>query len=256
MSNLLLDEYPLILLPNLATAIGLNEAIVLQQVHYWLKNNERAARDSHFIGGRWWTYNSVRQWRDQFPFWSRETIKRTLAALRKPYAPKSKRSKRLPRDPLLLTGNYNKAGFDKTIWYTIDYEALDKLTRRMGQNDPTSRATCPDPLEQNAPVDEVELTHPIPETTRDSPEINSEEILPPDSEETRTWQQISARLPLFFHPGLGPHIAQIALIGSCNGHLIVTIPNALAPTGDLLMTALDRICHRLEVENLYTLQIV
>ena len=35
-SKLLIDEPPLQVLPSLALKIGLNEAIILQQVHYWL----------------------------------------------------------------------------------------------------------------------------------------------------------------------------------------------------------------------------
>lgn len=37
MSKLLLDDEPLVILPKLAAAIGLNEAIILQQLHYWLE---------------------------------------------------------------------------------------------------------------------------------------------------------------------------------------------------------------------------
>lgn len=37
MSKLLIDDYPIQVLPKLAKEIGLNEAIFLQQVHYWLK---------------------------------------------------------------------------------------------------------------------------------------------------------------------------------------------------------------------------
>jgi len=34
MSNLLIQEVPLMVLPTLATKIGLNEAMFLQQLHY------------------------------------------------------------------------------------------------------------------------------------------------------------------------------------------------------------------------------
>ena len=34
--RLLIDEPPLMVLPSLAAVIGLNEAIMLQQIHYWL----------------------------------------------------------------------------------------------------------------------------------------------------------------------------------------------------------------------------
>jgi len=40
MSKLLIDEYPLQVLPSLAVIYGLNEAIILQQVHYWIKDRK------------------------------------------------------------------------------------------------------------------------------------------------------------------------------------------------------------------------
>ena len=59
----------------------------------------------------------------QFPFWSERTIKRTFGSLEK--------------QNLLHVGNYNKAGFDRTKWYSINYETLNKLVARpSGQNGP------------------------------------------------------------------------------------------------------------------------
>ncbi|MEL1193439.1 replication protein, partial [Staphylococcus epidermidis] len=56
MNNLLIDDYPILVLPKLATEIGLNEAIVLQQMHYWLK------KSNHNYDGRRWIYNSFSEW--------------------------------------------------------------------------------------------------------------------------------------------------------------------------------------------------
>src|SRR5699024_5856084 len=78
MSNLLINEPPLQVLPSLAKAIGLNEAIMLQQVHYWLHH----AKVKH--DGRMWIYKTLDQWHEQdFSFWSLDTIKRTISNLRK-----------------------------------------------------------------------------------------------------------------------------------------------------------------------------
>ena len=60
MSNLLIDDYPILVLPKLATEIGLNEAIVLQQMHYWLK------KSNHNYDGRRWIYNSFPEWQNTF----------------------------------------------------------------------------------------------------------------------------------------------------------------------------------------------
>lgn len=77
--NMLLDRKQILLLnTRLAEAIGLNEAIVLQQISYWLEEtNAGIEHDGHR-----WIYNTVDQWSGQFPFWSADTVKRILLNLR------------------------------------------------------------------------------------------------------------------------------------------------------------------------------
>ncbi|WOX32171.1 hypothetical protein R5O32_12080 [Listeria monocytogenes] len=76
-NNLLINDYPLQVLPTLAREIGLNEAIVLQQIHYWL-NKKQNLHD-----GRYWTYRSIQKWQEEnFSFWSLNTVKRTFTSLR------------------------------------------------------------------------------------------------------------------------------------------------------------------------------
>lgn len=118
-SNLLLDKHPLQVMPKLATLIGLNEAIVLQQIHYWLKHKQNTGQD--FIDGHYWVYNTYEQWQEQFPFWSIMTIRRAFTSLEK--------------KGLLIVGNYNRKGFDKAKWYTINYESLDQLDSQSVQNE-------------------------------------------------------------------------------------------------------------------------
>jgi DnaD/phage-associated family protein len=36
---------------------------------------------------------------------------------------------------IVITGNYNKLKFDRTKWYTIDYDALDRLVSPFARND-------------------------------------------------------------------------------------------------------------------------
>ena len=119
-SKLLLDEKPLMVLPKLAVLVGLNEAIVLQQVHYWLviyKDAEAKLPEDerkHYHNGRWWVYNTVVEWQENFPWWSPSTIRRTLDSLR---------TATEDRPALLKTENYHETAYDRTLWYTIDYEA-------------------------------------------------------------------------------------------------------------------------------------
>lgn len=147
-SKLLIDDQPLLILPKLAMKIGLNEAVVLQQIHYWLdlyKDDK-----THFHDGKIWVYNSVKNWvKDNFSIMSERTLWKVMANLEG--RGESKKHKIIK--PLIICGNYNKRGYDKTKWYTIDYDALEEL---MG-------ATNIRKLQK----DTEEVAEPIPETTTD-----------------------------------------------------------------------------------------
>jgi uncharacterized phage protein (TIGR02220 family) len=106
--GLVTKEHPLVILPSLAMKIGLREAIILQQIYYWLTK-----KDAHVIEGRRWTYNTYKEWQKQFPFWSETTIKRSFLNLEK--------------QGLLISGNWNILKMDKTKWYTINDEKLELL---------------------------------------------------------------------------------------------------------------------------------
>ena len=147
MSNLLIDDYPILVLPTLATEIGLNESIVLQQMHYWLK------KSNHNYDGRHWIYNSFPEWQKHFPFWSVMTIKRAVYSLEK--------------QNLLYVGNYNKAKFDKTKWYSINYEKLEGMKRPSYQNDTTSVSKRNDGVYQNDTTNTRDYTEIYSERDRD-----------------------------------------------------------------------------------------
>ncbi|AND38369.1 conserved phage C-terminal domain-containing protein [Cytobacillus oceanisediminis] len=104
MSKLLVKENPIMILPSLAEKIGFNEAVMLQQIHYWLLNSK------HVIEERTWIFNTYKDWKKQMTFWSETTIKRTIRSLED--------------QGFLISGNFNFSKMDKTKWYTIDYEKL------------------------------------------------------------------------------------------------------------------------------------
>ncbi|NHX34001.1 replication protein, partial [Escherichia coli] len=63
-SLLLLKTRPQIVIPELAVRLGLNEALLLQQVQYWL--SETSSGVDH--EGHRWIYNTIEEWREQFPY--------------------------------------------------------------------------------------------------------------------------------------------------------------------------------------------
>ena len=80
MSMYLFDEQPIIANKTLARELGLNEALILQQINYWIEINKKSGKN--FYDGRYWTYNSIRAWQENdFDYMSIDTVKRTFAKL-------------------------------------------------------------------------------------------------------------------------------------------------------------------------------
>ena len=111
-SSLLIQESPLTVQPNLAVLIGLNEAIFLQQLQYWI-SREAGICDEY---GRRWIYNTVKQWNVQFPFWSESTIKRTIKSL---------------EDQEVMLSTVIGNSYNKTKAYTINYELIEELSEKI-----------------------------------------------------------------------------------------------------------------------------
>jgi hypothetical protein len=138
-----MNEYPLMFAPSLAVLLGVHEAIFLQQLHYWLEKSK------HEKEGFTWVYNTYEEWQVQFPFWSTRTIRRTV--------------KSLEEQKIVITASFNKMKIDKTKWYRIDYDRLDKMDSPCGQ---VGQSNSP-----SWPVEAANLSTPLPETTTETTPI-------------------------------------------------------------------------------------
>lgn len=158
MSKLLFDEQPIVIDRSLAKVLGLNEAIVIQQIHYWIKINEQ--KKTNFHDNRYWTYNSLKQWHeDNFDFWSFDTVKRTFA--------------RLEKQGVLLVGNYNPDPRDRTKWYAINYEVLQSIVEehkckgaKCTNGDKSTKGQ--NAHMQNEPMDKGKMNQPLPENSTEN----------------------------------------------------------------------------------------
>ena len=108
-SNYLINEPPLVILPTLAKVIGLNEAIVINQIHYWINDPDVGIEEE----GEKWIYNTYEEWQKNFPFWSISTIKRIFAGLEK--------------GGLIISRQFNAKKRDMKKFYRIDYDQLDTI---------------------------------------------------------------------------------------------------------------------------------
>ncbi|EBO5739613.1 conserved phage C-terminal domain-containing protein [Enterobacter roggenkampii] len=138
--SLLMPSRPIVINPDLAYSIGLNEAIALQQVNYWLKETTSGLERD----GVRWIYNTTEQWLEQFPFWSESTLKRTFT--------------RLKQLGVLKVEQLNKSQRDMTNYYTINYESelLDEVKVTKSKS-----SKCTLPSGQNEPMEEVKVERSI-----------------------------------------------------------------------------------------------
>ena len=107
-SELLITEPPIQVSPTLARELGLNGAIVLQQIHYWLNLQfSRCLIEDHY-----WVRYIPKHWGRQFSFWDSKTLHRAIHQLEK----------------LEVLVAWVDEGSDEATYYTIDYSALSKVT--------------------------------------------------------------------------------------------------------------------------------
>ena len=159
MNKLLIDDRPIQVLPKLAEEVGLNEAIFLQQLHYWL--NSKSAK---YIEGHNWIYNTYKNWENNFPFWSNATIRRTI--------------KSCEEQELILVSNFNRKGFDKTKWYSVNYVTIEGLSKRVAQNEQRGCSKRANGVSQNEQTNTIDY-HRLPtETTTEDTMSGKPDSLP------------------------------------------------------------------------------
>jgi len=127
------QKRPTVFQKEIAVVLGLNHAIVLQQLDYWVQVNRE--KNHNFRNGFYWVYNTYQELHDQLPFLSVATIKRTITDLEK--------------QGLLIVGNFNRLKYDRTKWYRIDKEKLYKVVEERVQNEPYEQDNLTPPIPNN-----------------------------------------------------------------------------------------------------------
>ncbi len=139
-----------------AMAFGINGAVLLSNLYFWVKKNKE--NDVSFHDGRYWTYNTLDAFAEQYPFWSKDQIKRIMKELRD--------------KGIVLVGNYNTNKYDRTLWYSIDFDKVESMLMDVAKS----------------PYQDGESTTPIPDIYTN---INS-------IKETNTINSISKEKSIFF----------------------------------------------------------
>lgn len=107
---------------DLAVKYGVTEAILLNHFEYWIELNR--ANEKNFYDGRYWTFNAMKAFAEIFPYLTEKKIRNAL--------------KHLQDEGIILTGNFNKSTYDRTLWYAFSDLAESILPK--GQMDDAKKA--------------------------------------------------------------------------------------------------------------------
>lgn len=105
----LIDDQVLHVNSALAKVLGLQEAIILSEIHFQMGVNAEKNDYTKSADKRVWVIRTYKQWHEQMAWWSEKTIRRCLQRLRV--------------TGLVLT-RCAKHSYDHTLYYSIDFDAL------------------------------------------------------------------------------------------------------------------------------------
>ena len=91
---------------ELADLLGVDAALMLNHLIYWIATN--SMKRINYIDGRFWTYSTIEDFKQYFPYWSTAQIRRIL--------------KNLAFQEVIIRGNHNKCKYDRTLWYALKDE--------------------------------------------------------------------------------------------------------------------------------------
>ncbi|QDP67707.1 MAG: hypothetical protein Unbinned15contig1001_17 [Prokaryotic dsDNA virus sp.] len=106
-----------------AVEYGLDKAILLQHIRFWINQND--GKKTHTHDNKVWMYQSASDMTKHYPYWSRQKISRLL--------------REMEDDGLIVSGNFNKLGYDQTKWYTIQCSELNNRSFEIEQPIPYTK---------------------------------------------------------------------------------------------------------------------
>ena len=105
---------------SVAVEVGVNAAVVLENIAFWVRANRKAGRHKH--DGRHWTYGSTRHFAELFDYLSEKQVRGALD--------------KLITCGYVETGNFNRSAYDRTRWFTLT-EKGERATQERQSEKPT-----------------------------------------------------------------------------------------------------------------------
>lgn len=149
---------------DVAIEVGVEAAVIFQNIAWWCKKN--AANEKHFHDGLYWTYSTSKALHDLFPFFPERKIARLV--------------QKLKDSGLMDIGNYNRVGYDRTLWYAVTAKGWKLLNvdippflkvekSSVGPFVKNDKCIC-----QNRQMEMSDLTNRFDENDKPIPDINTD----------------------------------------------------------------------------------
>lgn len=94
---------------RVAVRVGLAASVIYAHICYWIRKNK--SNEKHFYNGKYWTYNSMKAFASYFPELTEKQVRTAL--------------EKLIQANLIESANFNKTGYDRTLWYSLKEENED-----------------------------------------------------------------------------------------------------------------------------------
>lgn len=148
---------------DIAKEYGILEAILLNNLWFWIEKNR--ANGTNYYDDNFWTYNSTRAFNELFPYASQRKIQTALAHLKD--------------EEIIITGNYNKSAYDRTLWY-----AFTKKGKSIMQKCKMENTELVNGSDEN--VTPIPDSKPVKKPSK-KPNSKPKEFIPPTLEEVKAY---------------------------------------------------------------------
>jgi hypothetical protein len=173
---LLMNETPIVVAPTLAAMLGINKAVILQQLHYLLLDTENKQTENNFSNGYYWVYNSYKQWRETYFKWLSESTLKSIF-------------NELEADGIVVSTQGVRSAYDRRKWYRIDYNVYDKMVENYPMHETKNVASQ---RTKNVSSDETKNVRSLTKTTTKKPTKIKDSVLPENSEPLSAASDIAA----------------------------------------------------------------